>query len=282
MLITFHSYKGGTGKTLLATNLATVYANRGKRVCLLDLDLRAPSLCFIFKNGKNPWVNDYLNRVCEIDDVLTDCSPESAKGKLFVGFANPATEAIREMAAKDRKWEMQALARLLSLKTVLRKDRHFDHVILDTSPGLRYSSINAIVSADAVLVVTTLEQSDVEGAQRMIHDLYDLFEKKTGIIVNKVLSEFLSPKTLKRELAPLETQKTPIVEAVPCFCDVLKARGEGLFASEKPNHPFTKTVRKIAAKIEQDQLLATKIMANTNTKSKKYKKTTGTCASIQK
>jgi len=56
---------------------------------------------------------------------------------------------------------------------------HFDYVILDTSPGLQYSSINAIVSADVVLVVTSVDKSDVEGTQRMIHGLYELFEKKT-------------------------------------------------------------------------------------------------------
>ena len=31
-------------------------------------------------------------------------------GKFYVGLANPATEAIRDMSAKDRKWEMRALA----------------------------------------------------------------------------------------------------------------------------------------------------------------------------
>lgn len=120
MIVTFHSYKGGTGKTLLSVNLAIIFAKMGKRVCLLDLDLRAPSLHSTFKNGKKHWVNDFLNKACTIDNVLTDCSTEAmGKGKLLVGLANPSTETIREMAAKDRKWEMEALGRLLSLKMSL-------------------------------------------------------------------------------------------------------------------------------------------------------------------
>ena len=138
MIVTFHSYKGGTGKTLLSVNLAIIFAKMGKRVCLLDLDLRASSLHSTFKNGKKQWVNDFLNKACTIDNVLTDCSTEAmGKGKLFVGLADPSTETIREMAAKDRKWEMEALGRLLSLKTSLLNDLHLDYVFFDTSTGLQ-------------------------------------------------------------------------------------------------------------------------------------------------
>ena len=42
--ISIHSSRGGTGKTLLATNLAVLYAQSGLNVALIDLDFRAPSL----------------------------------------------------------------------------------------------------------------------------------------------------------------------------------------------------------------------------------------------
>jgi len=146
------------------------------------------------------------------------------------------------MTAKDRQWEMEALARLFSLKTSLLNEMRFDYVFFDTSPGLQYSSINAIVSADIVLVVTSTDKSDVEGIQRMIHDLYELFEKKTGIIMNKVPLELQENNTIK-----LETHNLPVVGVVPCSCDILDAGGNCLFASEKPNHPFTKTLQEIAS-----------------------------------
>ena len=248
MIITLHSYKGGTGKTLLSVNLAMIYASRGKRVCLLDIDFRAPSLSSAFKNNKGYWVNDYLNKVCEIDRVLNDCTPNYVKeGKLFVGLANPATEAIREMSAKDRKWEMEALCRLCNLKTSLLDEMLFDYVILDSSPGLQYSSINAIVTADLVLVVTSIDKSDVQGTERMIHDLYELFEKKTGIVVNKVPEAFISGRNAMK----LETHLLPVVGLVPCSCDILRCGGEYLFAFERPNHLVTKTLQKIATNIEK-------------------------------
>jgi len=245
LIITLHSYKGGTGKTLLSVNLAMIFADKGKRICLLDLDLRAPSLSSTFKNKNKYWVNDYLNKACKVNNILTDCTPNYIKeGQLFVGLADPSTAAIREMSSKDRKWGLEALCRLLSLKNSLLKDMDFDYVIFDSSPGLQYSSINAIVVADMVLVVTSIDKSDVEGTQRMIHDLY---EKKTGIVVNKV------PQTILSERTPikLDTHQLPIIEIVPCSCDVLRSGGEYLFAFEKTEHPITQILRKIATKIEQ-------------------------------
>ena len=248
MIIALHSYKGGTGKTLLSVNLATLFAKMGKRVCLLDLDLRAPSINSIFKNETNHWVNEYLSKACKIENVLLDCTSEDMKGKLLVGLANPSTDAIREMESKDRRWEMEALGRLFALKTSLLNDMHLDYVFFDTSPGLQYSSINAIVSADIVLVVMSLDKSDFEGTQRMMHELYELFEKETGVIINKIPSEYFSAENQNTSIK-LATHHLPVVGAVPCSCDILAAGGKCLFAAEKPDHPFTKTLQKIAANL---------------------------------
>jgi MinD-like ATPase involved in chromosome partitioning or flagellar assembly len=251
VIVAFHSYKGGTGKTLLSVNLATLFANMSKKVCLMDLDLRAPSIHSVFRNGSEYWVNDYLSEACRIEKVLSDCAGEDmAGGKLFVGFANPSTEAIREMEAKGRKWEMEALGRLFSLKTALLSDLGFDYVFFDTSPGLQYSSINAIVAADVVLVVMSPDKSDVEGTRRMVRDLYELFEKKTGIVLNKVPVERVAAVAQQENgSVRLATQHLPIVGVVPCSCDVLAARGKCVFTSEKPDHPFTRKLWEIAANL---------------------------------
>lgn len=252
-IIAVHSYKGGTGKTLLSLNLAATLVKHGKKVCLFDLDFRAPSLSTLLKVEKTEyWLNDYLNGTCEIDKVLIDLSSKIQNtGKLFVGLANPVTEAIRDMSAKDRKWEMRALGRLLALRNSLLNDKGFDYLIFDTSPGLQYSSINAIVSADFVLVATTLDMSDVDGTRRMLRELYDLFEKKTEIVLNKVLQD-VSSKSGKEEIQARikDIYQVPLLGIVPCFCDVLKGAGNIIFAQEKPEHPLTKILEDIVIKIE--------------------------------
>jgi septum site-determining protein MinD len=254
-ILAIHSYKGGTGKTLLTVNLAAAYANKGNKVCVLDLDFRAPSLQSIFKQESSEyWLNDYLNGACEINKVLIDYTPQcKCNGTMLVGLANPATEALRDMSAKDRKWEMRALGRLLSLKNTLLNDMELDYLLFDTSPGLQYSSINAIVSADVVLVVSTIDTSDIAGTKRMTHELYDLFEKKTGILMNKVPIEFL-PSSEERESVykRFENMHTlPVLMVIPCYCDVLRAGGAKIFVRDEPGHPFTRHVEEIAAKIEK-------------------------------
>jgi MinD-like ATPase involved in chromosome partitioning or flagellar assembly len=251
-ILAVHSYKGGTGKTLLSINLAATFAEHGKKVCLFDLDFRAPSLATLLKVEKaEHWLNDYLNGTCEIDKVMIDLSDRVHNGgKLFVALANPATEAIRDMSAKDRKWEMRALGRLLALRTSVLSDKAFDYLILDTSPGLQYSSINAIVSADLVLVATTFDRSDVDGTRRMLRELYDLFEKKTEVVLNKVLdvSSRASKDDMQTKLKDI--YQVPLLGVIPCFCDVLKAEGGIIFAQEKPGHPFTKILDDMANKID--------------------------------
>jgi septum site-determining protein MinD len=156
------------------------------------------------------------------------------------------------MSSKDRKWEMRALGRLLSLKNTLLNDMELDYLLFDTSPGLQYSSINAIVSADVVLVISTIDASDIEGTRRMTHELYDLFEKKTGILMNKVPIEFLSTPVDRDSVYKRfeNTHTLPVLKVIPCFCDVLRAGGTKIFARDEPEHPFTKHLDEIASKVE--------------------------------
>jgi MinD-like ATPase involved in chromosome partitioning or flagellar assembly len=255
-IIAVHSYKGGTGKTLLSVNLAATFAKNGKKVCVFDLDFRAPSLFAILKvENVEYWFNDYLNNTCDISKVFVDLSNRiPGNGKFFAGLANPATEAIRDMSAKDRKWEMRALGRLLTLKETLLKDQKFDYLLFDTSPGLQYSSINAIVAADFVVVATTGDRSDVDGTKRMLQELYNLFEKKTGLVLNKVLDASASARKTEMQNKIKADYQVPMLGIVPCFCEILRAEGNLIFVQDKPDHPFSKIVTEMARKIENDEI----------------------------
>jgi MinD-like ATPase involved in chromosome partitioning or flagellar assembly len=255
-IVAVHSYKGGTGKTLFSVNLAATFAKHGKKVCLFDLDFRAPSLFAILNvNNAEFWLNDYLNGKCDINKVILDLSNKiEGTGDFFAALANPSTEAIREMSAKDRKWEMRALGRLLSLRNTLLNDQEFDYLVFDTSPGLQYSSINAIVAADFVVVATTGDRSDVDGTRRMLRELYNLFEKKTGLVMNKVLDPTSKSKRDEMERRVKNVYQVPMLGLVPCFCEILRAEGNLIFVQDKPNHPFTKILDEMARKIENNEV----------------------------
>jgi septum site-determining protein MinD len=255
-IIAVHSYKGGTGKTSLSVNLAASLAKRGRKVAILDLDFRAPSLFSILRmENSKVWLNDYLNGASTINKILQETNKLMGNnGKLFAGLANPSTEAIRDMSAKDRKWEMRALGRLLSLRNSLLKEQDFDYIVFDTSPGLQYSSINAIVAADLVVVATTGDRSDVNGTSRMLRELYNLFEKKTGVVINKVMDANLGSKKEELNRRAKDVYQVPLLGLVPCFCEVLKAQGNLLFVQDRPKHPFTKIMDEIATRIEKNEI----------------------------
>jgi chromosome partitioning protein len=70
--IAFHSYKGGTGKTTLACNCAAALAKKGYNVCLLDLDIYAPSFQIYFQREPGKGINDFLDSTATVEDVMVD------------------------------------------------------------------------------------------------------------------------------------------------------------------------------------------------------------------
>ncbi len=254
-VVSIHSSRGGTGKSLIAVNLAAIYAKEGVNVSLIDLDFRAPSISTIFDiQYIEHSVNDFLNGKCPIENVLIDVGEKyKTRGKFFVGLADPSLEAIQDMMSKSRKWEMEALKKLLNLKSDL-DDLKLNCVIYDTSPGILYSSINAVTSSDISLIVLTLDDLDIRGTQRMIRDVYDAFKKKTFLLINKAFPEktCMCEGRRKQMFSQIESAlNKPIIGDVPCFCDVLEASRNLIFVLDKPEHVFTRNLEVIARNLRK-------------------------------
>jgi MinD-like ATPase involved in chromosome partitioning or flagellar assembly len=230
--------------------LATLLAAKGKKTCLLDMDFRAPSLNSLFNTAPPKyWLNDYLNGVCKSDEMLQSCNRKMLGGYLFVGFANPSTRAILEMSAKDRRWEVQALQRLFGIQKSLLGEPGFEYLLLDTSPGFQYSSINAIVAADVALIVTTPEKSDITGTQEMVRFLYRRIGKKIMILFNKVPSGLVQSAEMKRLKDLFASQKTVFCDDICCSCELPLSRDPCFFACENEHHPFSKSLEKIVSRL---------------------------------
>ncbi len=246
--ISIHSNRGGTGKTLLATNLAALYAQSGLNVALLDLDFRAPSLVGVFSKVSAPspqhYLNAYLDGRCAAEAAMIEVSSVYGfRGKFFVSLANPDINAIRGMMDKSRSWEVTAVKRLFSLRSKLFKDMGVDCCIYDTSPGIQYASVNAAVSADVSVIVTTLDSLDLLGTKSLLLELYDAFDRKTAILLNKVFPKSCTWGAEEKANLIAEMEGTfgrSVVGAIPCYCDVLKSDRSRILALEQPNHSFIK------------------------------------------
>jgi len=250
-----HSYKGGTGKTYIAANLAAIYAQKGKNVCLLDVDFRAPSLHTLFDvEDIKYWFNDYLLGVCDFPDLLVDLTKKyNTKGNLQLGFSNPSTEAIRDIISRDKTWEMLALRKMLLAKDMLSKEMGSDYIIFDTSPGVLYSSVNAVMASDVTILVMKDDDFDIKGTEHMIAGIYEVLQKPVGLVINKIppliyVSEYAKKSLLERFEKAFEK---PVLSLIMCNCDVLVSRAEYIFAFEKPSHEFTRSLEQLAEKLEK-------------------------------
>jgi chromosome partitioning protein len=289
--IAFHSYKGGTGKTTLAGNFAAVLAKLGFRVCLLDLDVYAPSLQSYFMIEPKKWINDYLYSEADIGEVMQDLTPkvsesdmesremqsdspkgakEGVKGKLWIGFSNAKKEEIYKLEGGADTTRKQFLRRFILLREQLITNYDADYIVIDTSPGIRYWSINALAVADILFLTLKAGDLDIEGTKKMAEEIYSSFTKfgtKSFLLLNRV-SGYCAPSPLivRPEKTPsdksmpstfiIETPedtdevlarevKMNIMSSIPCYCDIQFLRKEFLTALKYPAHPFAKKIENL-------------------------------------
>jgi len=243
--IAIHSYKGGTGKTQISVNLALIWAIKGFNVCLLDYDFRAPSVGTLFGiENLSLWINDYLMGRCEIDQGLVDVSPKlNTVGKLLLGLADPSIQAVSEAIGQNEKVQLGSLRRTIDAQEVLPRKFGVDYIIIDTSPGTQYSSLNALFASDILLIVLKRDRADMTGTARMLEEVYSRSPGEKRILVNMVPPE-LDLGRVKAEVE--ERLKVPVIGTIPCYCDFSIAGGESLFALERPKHGFVETLREIS------------------------------------
>ena len=231
--IVFHSYKGGTGKTTLAANFAALLAKKDYRVFLLDLDVYAPSLQSYFETEPKKWINDFLYENAELDEVVLDFTPliesragssisnnaeskgKTKRGQLWVGFCNAKKEEIFKLegGGKQRK---HLFRRFILLRELLISKYQVDYVIIDTSPGIREWSINALVVADTLLLTLKMGDLDIAGTRELVAEIYNSFTKfgtKSFLLWNRIDGYCVPPKDSMTPYCTAITSTTATSEA---------------------------------------------------------------------
>lgn len=133
----------GEGKSTTIANLALAYAREGKRVIVVDLDLRRPTIARLFDIYDRPGVVEAAYGRVPLEKALHAIG-KSRDTWLYVIPAGPATREVGEFAASTQ---------LRNLITQLREKA--DYVFIDAPPLLVSSdAITLAAIVDGVILVT--------------------------------------------------------------------------------------------------------------------------------
>ncbi|AIC16534.1 MinD/ParA family ATP-binding protein [Nitrososphaera viennensis] len=278
--VAFHSYKGGTGKTTIAANCAALLAKKGFKVALLDLDVYAPSLYTYFGSEPEKWLNDYLLGDAAVEDVMTDVTETVREytrkhdndiknvmrdgGKLWIGFCSMRKEEVYKLDSSTVESSKSQLRRFILLREQLISNYGPDYIIIDTSPGIRYWSINALAVADALFLTLKMGDIDIEGTNKLASEIYSSLTKygtRSFLLLNRVAGYCVPEARFagssagrmtmieegSADIAGVLAGKTgmEVISSIPCYCDIQFSRKEFLTALVQPGHPFTKQVERL-------------------------------------
>jgi chromosome partitioning protein len=284
--IAFHSYKGGTGKSTISANISVLLVKRGYNVLLLDMDVYAPTLQTYFSQEPRYWINNFLFNTAEFENVIYDLTrlirnfpisqdPQQKLGKLFVSFSNSSKEEITKLDGTLRQdaSKLELLRKFIMIKEEMAYQNDIDYIIIDTSPGIRYWSINSLAIADLILLSLKMDSIDIEGTKKMANEIYSAFTKlgtKSVLLFNRAAGYCLPPNLIQEtSYAPeanyanvLTEQSTitdrfkkdvdmEIIGNIPCYCDIQFDNKEFLTVLKHPYHPFTHLLNNLVDKIDK-------------------------------
>lgn len=160
-IIAIANQKGGVGKTTTSINLAASLAVRGKKVLVIDTDPQGNTTTGlgIDKNVLEDTIYELILGECSIQDcIIPEVIP---KVSLVPSNVNLAAAEI-ELIGVDRK------EYILKNEVDYVKD-FYNFIVIDCPPSLNMLTINAMTTADSVLVPIQCEYYALEGLSQLIH-----------------------------------------------------------------------------------------------------------------
>lgn len=171
----------GEGKSWVSSNLAVTFAQTGKKVILIDADMRKGRQYSIFGLSPRPGLSNYLsgiddnlNEVQKID--IADYIQETEVDNLYLMSAGNIPPNPSELLVSEAMEEL-----LNELKQLC------DIVIIDGPPSQLVTD-SLIISriVDSTVIVTAHKQTKKDSLQRIIDNIQNIGGKIAGVVVNKI------------------------------------------------------------------------------------------------
>ena len=162
-IIAVANQKGGVVKTTTSTNLAACLAELNKKVLLIDIDPQgnATSGVGVNKNELENTVYEMIIGECEMEECLLENVIDNLD--LLPSNVNLSGAEIDLIGVEEREFILK--------KQIDEVKDNYDFVIIDCPPSLNMLTVNAMTTADSVLVPIQCEYYALEGLSQLIHTI---------------------------------------------------------------------------------------------------------------
>lgn len=248
-IISIHSYRGGTGKSNTTANLATLMAQRGMRVGVVDTDIQSPGIHAIFgleeTNMKNS-LNDYLWGVCEISDAAYDVTSNlegDIPGNIFL---IPSSLKAGEIARVLREgYDVGLLdAGFQDLIATLE----LDALLIDTHPGLNEETLLSIAISDIVVLILRPDTQDYMGTSVTVEVARKLDVAELLLVVNKI-PQIFNLNDVKETVE--KSYSTEVAALLPHSDEMMILGSSDVFVLKFPDHLVTDSLNSLVDRLLQ-------------------------------